>query len=927
MSNWLSKNRRGLRSLTLVAVSSVALAALLAFTALQKRNTPSTHATFIASRPLSTGQAETALVSIAQPIGFEPNLGQTDPQVRFLARTADYSLFLTDREAVFSLGGATPMPIPRHLHPAIHPRKSAALKMQFLGANARPRISATERSESYSNYVTGNDPRRWISNIPQYARIRYANIYPGIDLAYYGNQGQLEFDFIVAPHRSATQIAWRIRGADSVSTNSAGGLVLRSAAGDVQLHKPVAYQIKHNRRVSVDATFALNARNEVAFRLGPYDPTRELVIDPGVSYSTFLGASSKDFGQAIAVDSAGSPYLTGQTASSQFPKTLGRFGGSTDAFITKFKADGSGLVYSTFFGGSGDDSGNAIVLDASKNVYLVGGTSSTNLPVTANAAQSTYAGGPSDSPFDAFVAKLGPTGTLLYASYAGGSAEDIATSVAVDGGGNIYAAGETLSTNFPTVSSLQGGNAGDRDGFVVKINASSGAFAFSSYLGGSSADLISGLALDSNGNIYVTGLTTSTNFPIAGSSPYQRTCGTDGNCNPGNNGAASDAFVTAIKSDLTQYIYSTYLGGSSFDEGQGIAVDGSGNAFIAGDTGSTDLKTVNPYQSSLKTGAGSNGFVAELDPTGSTAKYLTYIGGSGVDTPFSIAIDLNAQNIYLTGQTTSSDFPTASPVQPTYAGGKSDAFVSRLQPSKGAGSAQLIFSTFLGGSGDEDTQLGGVVADSQGNIYVTGDTGPISTTPFPTINPFQPASGGAVDAFLTKIVPTASPAGFTISDFTITPNAIDRGSSGTGTVTVTSINNFAGSVNLTCAVTGSGATPPKCSMNPPAVILTAGASQQATITITTKTTGSSIVPAGLWLPFPFALVGMALTGKRTRSRLSIMAILALSLVLALAGCGGGSSGGGGGGGGGTSTGSYAVTVTGNALGSSASSSAVNFSVQ
>jgi hypothetical protein len=339
------------------------------------------------------------------------------------------------------------------------------------------------------------------------------------------------------------------------------------------------------------------------------------------------------------------------------------------------------------------------------------------------------------------------------------------------------------------------------------------------------------------------------------------------------------------------------------------------------------LKTVNPYQSSLKTGAGSNGFVAELDPAGSTAKYLTYIGGSGVDTPLAIAIDSNAQNIFLTGQTTSSDFPTASPVQGTYAGGKSDAFVSRLQPSKGAGSAQLIFSTFLGGSGDEDTQLGGIVADSQGNIYVTGDTGPISTTPFPTINPFQSASGGAVDVFLTKIVPTASPAGFTISDFTITPSAINLGSSGTGTVTVTSINNFAGSVNLTCAVTGSGSTPPACSMNPPAVLLTAGASQPSTITIGTKKSGASIVPAGIWLPFPFAIVCLGLTGKRKRARWNALTMLALAFVLALMACGGGSGGGGGGGGGSTSTGSYTVAVTGNALGSSASSNPASFSVQ
>jgi len=910
--------------LVIPAICLAALFALVASTAVPKRNTRSTHTTFLAPATSATEASGTAIAPQSRPLEFEPNLGQTDSQVKFLARTANYALFLTNTEAVFSVGGPAPMPMPRHLHAAQHSSSAAALKLELLGANPQPEISARDRGDSYTNYVTST-ARQSISNVPQYGRVHYFGVYPGIDLTYYGNHGQLEFDFIVAPDTPATKIAFGIRGAESVSTNSAGDLVLHSAGGDVQLHKPVAYQVANNRREPVEASFTLNARNEVAFALGAYDPGRELVIDPGVTYSTFLGAASKDFGQAIAVDSAGSPYLTGQTASSQFPKTLGKFNGATDAFVTKFKPDGSGLIYSTFFGGSGDDSGNAIALDASKNVYFVGGTGSNNLPVTSNAAQSTYAGGPADSPFDAFIAKLNPSGALLYATYAGGSAEDIATAVAVDSNGNIYAAGETVSTNFPTVAQLQGGNAGDRDGFVVKINASTGAFGFSSYLGGSSADLISGMALDTNGNIYVTGLTTSTNFPLAGT-PYQNKCGTDGNCNPGSNGAESDAFITAIKSDLTQYIYSTYLGGSSFDEGQAIAVDGSGNAFIAGDTGSSDLKTVNPYQSSLKSGAGSNGFVAELDPTGSTAKYLTYIGGSGLDTPFGIAIDSTAQNIFLTGQTSSSDFPTASPLQSIFAGGKSDAFVSRLQPSKGAGAAQLIFSTFLGSSGDEDTQLGGIATDAQGNVYVTGDTGTISTTPFPTINPFQPATGGGVDAFLTKIVPTASPAGFTISDPTITPSAIDRGSSGSGTVTVTSINNFAGSVNLACTVAGSGATPPTCSMNPPAVTLTAAAAQQATITVSTKKSGASVVPAGIWLPFPFAIVGIALTGKRNRARISVLAILAASLTLALAGCGGSSSSGGGGGGG-TSTGSYTVTVTGNALGSSASSKAVSFSVQ
>jgi hypothetical protein len=865
------------------------------------------------------------------PLAFEPNLGQTDAQVRYLARGAQYEVFLTHRAAVFAVthpGSATKL----HRGGPVRACNSAAVRLELMGANQKANVSARERADGYSNYIVGRDSEHWIREVPHYGRVNYASIYPGIDLTYYGQQGQLEFDFVLAPGAAPQQIVFGVDGAHSAKTNASGDLVLTTTAGDVVLHKPLAYQTRGDRREPVDAAFEFREDHQVAFALGPYDHARALVIDPSVTYSTYLGGGNKDLGLAIAADGAGSAYVAGQTLSAGFPKTIGSFTGTSVAFVTKFKADGSGLVYSTLIGGSGstgDQSANAIAIDGNQNIYIAGGTSSTTFPVTSNAAQGTYHG----DPFDAFVAKLDATGKLVYATYAGGGAEDIGLGVTVDSDGNIYAAGETLSSDFPLHVALQGGNAGDHDGFIVKIDHTTGLFDFASYLGGTASDQITGIGVDGARNIYVAGITVSTNFPTSAATgtPYQKQCGTDGNCNFGSSGAQSDAFVTAIKSDFSQYIYSTYLGGSKFDEAQALAVDSSGNAYIVGDTASPDLRTVNPYQSSLVSGAVSNGFVAELDPTGNTAKYLTYIGGNGQDAALGIALDSSAQNIYLTGQTNSSNFPMANSLQ-AIIGGAADAFVSQLKPSAGSGSSQLLFSTFVGGSADEDANGGAVAVDSQGNIYITGDT---ASSDFLTINPFQAKLATAPDAFVVKVNPAASTAAITLGAVTVSPSTISRGSKGTATVTVTSQNNFVGNVTLGCTIASTGsaaASPPTCSLNPATVALTANGSQQSTLTVFTKLTGATNpVPTALWLPVPaVAMLGAGLSrrGRRRSAFLGAAVWLLLACLLAMAGCGSSSGGGGGGGGGGgTTTGAYTITVTGTGLGVSASSAPANFSVQ
>jgi hypothetical protein len=599
-----------------------------------------------------------------------------------------------------------------------------------------------------------------------------------------------------------------------------------------------------------------------------------------------------------------------------------------DVFITKFNSDGT-LAYSTYLGGTKDDSGNAIAVDASGNVYIAGGTGSNDFPVTSNAAQAAYGGGNDDG----FVAKIDPTGaTLLYSTYAGGSDVDLFNGIAVDSAGNMYAGGDTKSTNLVVVQPLQSSNKGMHDGYIAKIDASTGAFSYLDYLGGSLTDFVTGIAVDGSNNIYVTGITISTNFPVKGSSPYQSKCGTDGNCNPVNNLPEDNSFVTAIKGDLSQYIYSTYFGGSGSTDSQNIVVDPSSNAYFAGQTSSSDLKPVNPFQGSLVSGA-NNVFVAELDPTGSTAKYLTYLGGSNSDIALSLALD-SKNRIYLTGQTTSSDFPIASPIQSVYAGtgatgtGSGDAFVSLLNPSL-SGIAQLQFSTFLGGTQAEDTQAGGISVDPQGNVYVTGDTSSSANGAlgFPVVNPFQKSLNTAPDAFVAKITPTVTPvANFTVDISAVSPSAVAVGSSGTTTVTVMSKNGFAGSVNLTCNLTPSTAVPPTCQFQPLSVIVPGNGTVQSTLTLKTSKMGKKMRMVGLWLPLAgLAIAGSGLAGFRRRKRLYFLgACLMLTALLLMPGCVSGTTNTGSGG---TTPGSYTVTVTGTSLGASTTSTSQSFTVQ
>jgi hypothetical protein len=877
----------------------------------------------------------------ALPLAFEQNQGQTDPQVKYLTRGSGYTLFLTGDDAVFALhtsarhanqrtlskvrGGAGMRPT-RGSRDDARKDLSAVVRMHLVGANSLAKVAASGQLPGVSNYFIGNDPSKWRSGVARYARVSYQDVYPGVNMAFHGAQQQLEFDFLVAPGANPAPIGFHFKGAQGMKTDDSGNLVITSAAGDVLLHRPVAYQEHDGAREAVAAQFVLKSNNQVSFALGNYDHSRELVIDPSVSYaySTYLGGSGDDTGHGIAFDSSGNAYVTGQTASQTFPGTTGGFTGTAQVFVTKIAADGSSLIYSTYVGGNGTDgdSGNAIAVDSSGDAYVAGGTDSANFPHTAGAFQTAL--GSSSAVSNAFIFELNPAGNALtYSTYLGGSDDDLANGIAVDGSGNAYVAGFTSSSDFPTLNPLQT-SPGTNSGFVTKLNSTGTALVYSTYLalGGAVGDSVNALALDSSGNVYVTGVASSSAFQTT-SGAFQTTCG----CSAG----ATDAFVTVINSAGSAYVYSTFLGGSQSDVGNGIAVDSSGDAYVTGDTeSSTDFPTTT---GALQTtyGGGTDAFVTKLNPGGTALLYSTYLGGSGFDVGEGIAVD-GSGNAYVTGQTASSNFPTASPTQAGLNGGNNTASTDAFVSEANTAGSQLIFSTYLGGAADEDGTLGagvGAIAVDAGgdSIYVTGNTASTSadTPPFPTQSAVQANNGGGNDAYVVKYTqPSTSSPSFSLSAAPTSLTISSPGGSATTTVTVTAAGGFSGTVTLSCTVSSAptGAVdPPTCG--------SATATPGTPGTLTVNTTGATSLlrhtlrgrSSGLFYAMFLPVSGMALLGfgsvgsRRKRLFGFLLLGLLLSGVMLMPACGGSSNGGGGGGGSsGTTTGNYTITVTGTSSG-------------
>lgn len=681
--------------------------------------------------PRGADATRRVLRSASPPLSFEVNRGQADPEVDFLSRGHGYSLLLSSGGLRLSLA---PQGVARNV------AGNSVLRMTLVAANPRPRTTRHEEMPEKVNYLLGNDPARWHTNIPTYAKVGYESVYPGVDLIYYGHREQLEYDFVVAPGRDPKVIALEFEG--TTELDAAGSLVVRTASGaTVQLHKPFVYQETGDARREVGGAYALLGGGRVGFDVGRYDPSRPLVIDPVVSYSTYLGGTGGEAGRAIAVDKAGNAYVTGETTSTDLPGvgSLRRVsGGGTDVFIAKLSADGSRLLYTTYLGGSGADVGYSLTLDASGNIYVTGDTRSTDFPLV-KPVQATLGGSA-----DVFVAKLTGDGSqLLYSTYLGGTAGERGLGIAVDASGSACVTGYTQSVDFPTVNALQkafaGGNA---DAFVLKLNPAGSALTYSTYLGGGNdrPDIGTGIAADAAGNAYVTGFTNSVEFPTR--NPLQPFVG------------PTDVFVTKLDPGGA-LVYSTHLGGKADDEAMAIAVDSSGSAYVTGHTESLDFPTTKgAFRTSCVAVAvtipignicsGGDAFISKLSADGSSLLYSTYVNGKQFEVGRGIAVDGNG-NAYVTGITSSVDFPVASPLQKVYGGGDFDGFLVKVNP---AGSA-LTYATYLGGG---DTEAGyGVAVDAAGNVFITGSTG---SRNFPLKRPLSSALRGSSDAFILKIEQT-----------------------------------------------------------------------------------------------------------------------------------------------------------------------------
>lgn len=781
---------------------------------------------FLIAGALGTqGQAVRQQTTTAQldwnkiPRFFEPNVGQTDSQVRFLSRGPGYTLYLTGNEAVMVSRKSAPLvkpvfqaglglvPSENSATAATDTYTPSVLRLELLGANPSPRIYGSEQQAGRSNYFKGRDRSKWHTNVPNFARVHYQQIYPGVNLVYYGNQRQLEYDFVVAPGSDPGRIALSIRGG-SARVDDRGNMVVATTDGEMSFHKPVVYQMIADRQRPVEGRFVL-AGNRVSFAVGAYDRRRALVIDPAVTFSSYLGGSNEDRAAGASFDSHQNVYIAGSTGSTDFPtkNPIQGFMGNCltcfDMFVTKMNPTGTALIYSTYVGGTGDDRAVAMKVDNAGNAYVVGETSSTDFPITAGAAQLKYGGAGSGAKGflgDGVLFKVNAAGSaLLYATYLGGKDDEIIEDVAIDSAGNAYVGGMTGSTAaelFPVTSGAFETNCQTKSlwgtcfaGFVAKVNAKGSHFVYVTYLNDTDltgfADTVQGIALDTAGHAFVGG-EMGPGFPTTAGA-FQPSCGGATTC------SGVQGYVAELNSAGSQLVWGTYLGSTNnggVSEVLGVAVDTTGvyaTGVYAANPNADFPVTTGAAQFFYGGGSGCTGFgcgddfVSKLNTTGTALVYSTYLGGTGDESPLKLAID-SQQNAYVVSQTDSTDFPQVNQIQPLgYGGGPHDGAITEVNATGTA----FLFSSYLGGSGDDIAR--GLAVDTTGNMYIAGRT---NSTNFPiTAGAFQTMCGtdgtcnnGFLDAFVLRISPSA--------DLAVTNSAPSTVTSGsTLTYTITATNN------------------------------------------------------------------------------------------------------------------------------------------
>ncbi|MDO8631355.1 MAG: SBBP repeat-containing protein [Phycisphaerales bacterium] len=824
------------------------------------------------SIPLAGVKAAQLAAYANLPLFFEKNIGQTDAAVKFFARADGYSLFLTATEAVMVLPPAK----------AAKTKAGVVVRMKLKGADAKAPVRGQDILPGRTSYMRGNDRSKWQIGVEQYAKVKFSSVYPGIDVIYYGKQGQVEHDFIVAPGANPGRILVGFEGARGLRLDARGNLVLRVEGGEVAYSAPTLYQMIGGNRIDVSGRYVLAGKNHVRFEVGDYIKSSELVIDPVLSYSSFLGGATGDKAYAIAVDTARNAYLTGSTESTAFPTagtpTAPLMAGAAakqllDVFVTKVNPAGTAMVWSLYLGGTGDDVGRGIAVDSATGRVYVTGDTTVGIGVGGFPNTATFGTGVGTG-LDAFVVGIdgGSTSpTQIYANVFGGGANESGNGIAVDALGAVYVTGQTTSiavNTFPifaTVATAAQPTAGGgaSQAYVTKFTAA-GALVYSTYLGGTGIAFGNAIAIDGNRNAYVTGRTGSEFFTAV-----EIGAGTWAAAFKPTITGAEDAFMAKLNPDGNAFLYKTYVGGSGLDAGTGIAVDGATppRVYMTGDTVSADFPgTGSAVYTTLRNngarttigGGNPNSFVFKLNTalTGPTdGVYSTYVGLTGVTQTNAIAVD-GAGKAYVTGYNTGLDIPITATIGERAPSTGEEAVVMQLNS---AGSI-FEFVTYLGGTGADRGQ--GIALDSLGNIYVTGYTAS-NTATFPIVaGGFQGASGGGLfDAFVSKfgaVVPAlctitsrTPSSGFVVGGDTVTITGTEfNGLAGLSAVAFNGVNTSSYTVNATSTVITAVTPPHAAGALLPLVVTTNGGTCSTTYSYTAAPTASGVCGDDYFYPSP-----------------------------------------------------------------------------
>ena len=693
------------------------------------------------------------------PLIFEANQGQADSRAKFIARGQGYSVFLSDEQLLVA---PAPTSASTPTTGAVSPTQPV-LRMRFVGAKPGTAPVGERPLTSRSHYFRGGESARTITDVAHFAAVRRADIYPGIDAVFYGNRRQLEYDFVVAPGADPRLIRLRFTGVGKVTIDRAGRLLSTTAGGEFIQHAPVIYQLRDGQREPIEGRY-IRRGNDIGLAIAAYDRQRALIIDPVLSYATFLGGVNADVGNAIAADSAGNAYITGFTQSPRFPRLNAvdtRIGHSEqDVFVSKLNATGTALLYSTYIGGAkGIDSGNGIAVDSAGNAYVAGSTTGTGFPLTTSAYQRVGIG---------FVFKLNPAGNaLVYSTYLTGAA---CNAIAIDASGNAYVTGYANASFTTTTGSFQSAAlpklvGASKSAFVAKLNASGSALIYGTFVGGTNNDEAKGIAIDSAGNAYIAGVTNSIDFPtVAALQGYRARIDISQFLPPSN------AFVSKLNASGSALAYSTYLGGSYRDLASAIAVDAQGSAHVTGLTTSPDFPVANAFQPTKRNNepALSAAFVSKYTPDGTAFVYSSFLGGVSDPTGSSnvnldvgdrgaaVAID-TAGNAWFAGSAYLTSFPVRFPILPDNRQGSSSAFLAKVSPGGLPINTLLIggsgFSFGYEGSGDSAR---GIALDRTDGVYLTGratsQNFPVTSGAAQTILDFNArTSAYGEDAFVAKV--------------------------------------------------------------------------------------------------------------------------------------------------------------------------------